>query len=212
MIDLAPQRAPTSKPQGPKQLSPKQRLDRSMRQKKAKDEFFLASKRKEPKPLHVLGRMSIKAAAREREMVKLVVLRVPYLESVLRMNQLFDMSESASTQLRVKVEKELLAFERESTSMSRQRAVQRLLGWLEEAVKDRSWTAVHGLENVIAKLQGTYEPTMVNVNVDGVIKASVEAVVSGFTAEQLEALLTTGELPGERPKKQLVQTTAEPVK
>lgn len=162
------------------------------------------------KRLPLPGTMSLKTAAREKEMVKLVSMRAPHVECVLHMHQLFGMQEHAVHALRLRVEKELRDLERESTVMNRQRAVQRLLGWLAEAAVDRSWNAVHGLENVLAKLQGTYEPQTLNVNVDGVIKASVEAVVSGFTTEQLESILATGELPGERPK-QIVETTAEVV-
>lgn len=79
--------------------------------------------------------------------------------------------------------------EKEARPHNKSQATRRIVGHIAEARRDKNWSAVAQLEKLLSDMQGTKEPTEINVNVDATMSQAIVAVVANLTPERRAAMI-----------------------
>lgn len=79
--------------------------------------------------------------------------------------------------------------EKEARPHNKTQATRRIVGHIAEARRDKNWSAVAQLEKLLSDMQGTKEPTEINVNVDATLTQAIVSVVSNLTPERRAAMI-----------------------
>ena len=132
------------------------------------------------------------------------------------MRERYEMSSGAVRGVIERVRRRWAEEERESRLHYKEMAMRRLYGHIAEARKAANWPAVAQLERLLAEMQGTREPMVVEVNASALLTESAAHVLSQMTPERRGALIAqqrelralAASAAATRP---VVETTAEPV-
>lgn len=146
---------------------------------------------KQPEATPAEHRAMVRAAA------GLVAFNVPREEAVAKLVEMHaghGLDQLGALRLLGKAEESLISLAKSPRELEKGRQLARLEGYLTEARKERKWQAVASLEREIAKLRGTYAPTVVLVASEQKVMDSLSRVLAAQGPETLKRLVR-GESP-----------------
>lgn len=147
---------------------------------------------------------------RRKLMLDLIANRAGKEETLGIMRETFSMTEQASDRLRRRVEAEIVEDGRELLPIVRAKQVSRLNATILRARKAGSWNAVVAAERLLAQIQGTLEPTRVDVNIDATVREAVVHVMGGMSENEIAGLMGDSDTPHRNsPTLPLLTTDAE---